>query len=114
MYPPDDPTRPCRPGPSDDNDDDDVNGDGIASASGDEGPAFIPLDSPFVTQLPPIGCPIFIIISFSFIDDASCAASSALIFLIKSGTKQFRRSVLAQQIVLFLYLSIYIIVLMVI
>ena len=47
----------------DNDDDDDVNGDGIASASGDEGPAFIPLDSPFVTQLlPPIRCPIFIII----------------------------------------------------
>ena len=43
----------------DDNDDDgDGNGDGIASATADEGPAFIPLDSPFVTQLPPMVCPI--------------------------------------------------------
>ena len=45
-----------------DHDGDDVNGDGIASAAADEGPAFIPLDSPFVTQLPPIGCTSFIVI----------------------------------------------------
>ena len=30
----------------DDDDDNDINGDGIASAAADEGPAFIPLDSP--------------------------------------------------------------------
>ena len=42
----------------DDDDDGDGNGDGIASATADEGPAFIPLDSPFVTQLPPMVCPI--------------------------------------------------------
>ena len=47
----------------DNGDDGDVNGDGIASASGDEGPAFIPLDSPFVTQLLLQICfPIFIIV----------------------------------------------------
>ena len=45
-----------------DHDGDDVNGDGIASAAADEGPAFIPLDSPFVTQLPPIGCTSFVVI----------------------------------------------------